>query len=151
MKKISIILGAVIIIAVIVLVGWKFKSSSVTNVTQDVPTPTVAFPTVSDDIKVALLPKDGNKAVLLTVEGIPADVDNVEYELTYQTGAGLPRGVLGKIKTDGSGSIRRDDIVLGTCSSGHCAYDSGVTSLDLSLKFNSGDSSKVFHKTYSLI
>jgi hypothetical protein len=84
------------------------------------------------------------------VAGLSKNIESVEYELTYTTGAGLPRGVIGKISTKGASEISRDDIVLGTCSSGKCVYDLGVTSVDLSLKFNTNEGSSVYRKNYQL-
>ncbi|MBI2617064.1 hypothetical protein HYW55_02970 [Candidatus Gottesmanbacteria bacterium] len=150
MKK--IILGASIVgvIIVAILVGLWFKgASNIQEKKEGEPTPTVAFPTISDSITVELT-NVSSGVMRLRIVGIPSTVETVEYELTYITGAGLPRGVLGKITTNGETEIVRSDIVLGTCSSGKCVYDSGVTSIDLSLKFNSPTGVSVFHKTYQL-
>lgn len=149
MKKIIIIAAALVIFIGGFLVVKSLTVSKPENM-EILPTPTVVLPTVSESVKVELTAKDGNKAVTLKVAGIPQDVDSVEYELTYTTAAGLPRGVLGKITTDGKSEIVRDDIVLGTCSSGKCVYDTGVTSVELSLKLNSSTGSSIFHKTYPL-
>ena len=151
MKK-GIIIGSIVIL--FILIGgigvWIKNSSSQSEVTEVLPTPTVALPTISDDVKVDLTIRKDRPAAILSIKGIPSDVESIEYELTYITGAGLPRGVLGKIRLSGEKNVTRDDIVLGTCSSGKCVYDTGVTSVDLSLKFNTASGSRVFQKTYSL-
>lgn len=155
-KKSMIIGGIIVFILLTVVVGImftvKFLSSFKEEVTEAIPTPTIVLPTVSENIIVELTSKNDNKAVRLKIKGITSDIDSIEYELTYLTGSGLPRGVLGKIMiSSGETEITRDDIVLGTCSSGKCAYDTGVTSIDLSLKFNSSKGqTSVFRKTYSL-
>lgn len=149
MKKFIIILAAVALFGV----GfYTIKKITVRNpVEVSEPTPTVmVFPTISDDIFVELIARSDNKAVELRLSGLPIDLESVEYELTYDTDSGLPRGVLGKIITDGKSQITRDDIVLGTCSSGKCVYDSGVDKVNLSLKFNGADGIKVFQKEYIL-
>ena len=115
-----------------------------------IPTPTVVLPTITDDIKIALTPLNSNRQVVLKITGIPQDIESIEYELTYLTGDGLPRGVLGQITIDGESEVERDDIVLGTCSSGRCVYDSGLESIDLSLKFNGRSGVSVYRKTYKL-
>lgn len=151
MNKIIIgIISVIILIAVIVTIMVKSQISNKEDVTEPAPTPTVVLPTISDNITVNLTARDNNKSVVLNIKGLTPDISAVEYELTYVTGSGLPRGVLGKIKLNKEKEITRNDIVLGTCSSGKCVYDPGVTSIDLSLKFNSGTGSKVFRKTYSL-
>lgn len=148
MKKIII---AVVII--LVLAGGVFaftrKGQSVPEEVTDVPTPTIALPTISDDVKVDLI-SNGGKSVKLSVSNIPSSVISIEYEISYMTGSGIPRGVLGKITTNGQTSVNRDDITLGTCSSGHCVVDTGITSVDLSLKFNTSDEPYIFKKTYPI-
>jgi len=152
MKKL-IIPGIIIIIIILVFLGISLvKPSNNSEEIEEIPTPTVSLPTISKDINVLLKPKSENKAVSLTISGLPIGIESVEYELTYTTAGGLPRGVLGKISVkENQKEISRDDIVLGTCSSGKCVYDLGVKAIDLSLKFNSitGDSS-VFRKNYPL-
>ncbi|OGG03340.1 hypothetical protein A2W14_03685 [Candidatus Gottesmanbacteria bacterium RBG_16_37_8] len=149
MKKIIIpaVIFSLILISSIWILG-RFKSKPQQEVI--IPTPTQVLPTISEDIKVNLTSQNNNRVVVLNISGIPSDVESVEYELTYLTGAGLPRGVLGKITADGQSEIERNDIVLGTCSSGKCVYDSGVESIDLALKFNSQNGASVYRKTFPL-
>lgn len=152
MDKKNIIL---IIVAILMILGGlsfiALKSMTKHEAPVEIPTPTVALPTVSESIKVDLSAKSNNKIVDLKIDGVSPDVETIEYELTYTTGTGLPRGVLGKIKTEGKNKVLRSDIDLGTCSRGKCVYDTGVTSINLSLKFNStSGTSSVFQKTYPL-
>lgn len=151
MKKILLtitILLIVIAIFLITVVRPFFNSKSEEG--EIIPTPKIVLPTIPDSVKVDLTALPGNKAVKLNIKGLISDMETVEYELTYVTGNGLPRGVLGKISLKGEKEITRDDIVLGTCSSGKCAYDTGVTSVNLFLKFNSTSGASIFQKTYSL-
>lgn len=152
MNKKIVIVVMIVVLALLGIAGTiSLKSLTKKDVVEEVPTPTVALPTVSESIKVDLTGKNNNKIIDLKIEGVLSDIESIEYELTYTTGAGLPRGVLGKIKTDGKSSITRNDIDLGTCSRGKCVYDTGVTSINLSLKFNStSGTSSVFQKTYPL-
>ena len=149
MKKftIPIVLFIVILISSIWLLGKTRKPKEVAT---PIPTPTVVLPTVTDDIKVELTSKNNNRIVVLKISGIAKDMNSIEYELTYLTGDRLPRGVLGKITLSGESQIVRDDIVLGTCSSGKCVYDTGVESIDLSLKFNSQKGVSVYRKSFPL-
>jgi hypothetical protein len=150
MKKLLVVLPIILIIGIILFFVMKSKPQMSNEIADETPTPAEALPTISDNIKVELTGKQDNKVMVLSVQGLTQDIESIDYELTYNTGAGLPRGVLGKIVTDGEKSITRDDIVLGTCSSGKCVYDVGVTSVDLSLKFNSSKGPSVFRKTYPL-
>lgn len=150
MKKIIILITVLLVVIFLVILAVKSLFSNKPEVTEALPIPTIVLPTVSENIKVDLTPLSGNKAVKLNIKGLTPKIESVEYELTYVTGNGLPRGVLGKISLKGEKEITRSDIVLGTCSSGKCAYDTGVTSVNLSLKFNSASGASVFQKTYSL-
>lgn len=151
MKKYIIIAVILLVIAAGVFLAYESQSSNKGVSDELIPTPTVALPTISDDIKVGVTFGQNNQSIALKIIGLSSDLESIEYELTYITGGGLPRGVLGKITLKGGEKeVKRDDIVLGTCSSGKCVYDTGVQSVDLSLKFNTASGSKVFQKTYSL-
>lgn len=146
---ITIVIAVLVILSVASAVAWKSLSEQA--IAEEVPTHTVVLPTVSENVQVDLTSKNDNKVVVLKIRNIPSDTESVDYELTYMTAAGLPRGVLGKIKLAGERQVVRDDITLGTCSRGSCVYDVGVKSVDLSLKFNSArGQSSVFQKTYPL-
>lgn len=150
MKKIVI---PVILFIIILISGiWMMRNLNKGSQTEEIiPTPTQILPTISNDVNVSLTAINNNTTVVLKITGIPQDMESVEYELTYLTGKGLPRGVLGKITLSGETEIERNDIVLGTCSSGKCVYDTGVESIDLSLKFNSKSGSmSVYRNTFQL-
>lgn len=146
---ITLLIFLILIIGAVLFIKQKLAPVNDEN-TQALPTPTVALPTVSDKTKVDLTATQNKQSVVLKITGIDSDVDSIEYELTYTTGAGIPRGVLGKIKISGEKEITRSDIVLGTCSSGKCVYDTGVSQVDLSLKFNTPSGSSIFQKSYTL-
>ncbi len=151
MKKIIIAVLIVLLISIGLIFYLKTRFVSTPEEETILPTPTVVLPTVSESIKVNLTSSNAYKSVDLSIEGLTSDISSIEYELTYQTGAGLPRGVLGTINLKGEKQINKTDITLGTCSSGKCVYDTGVTTVNLSLKFNfSSGQSSVFQKSYSL-
>lgn len=150
MKKILVFIGILVLIIILMIFGLRMIFGNKSETVEVLPTPSISFPTISDNIIVDLAAKDQNRAVVLKIKGLESDTVSVEYELTYITGNGLPRGVIGKIKLQGEKEIVRDDIVLGTCSSGRCVYDTGVAEVNLSLKFNSTSIPKVFQKKYIL-
>lgn len=150
MKKPAILMALAILILGSGFIMTKYFRSSKESEIPVIPTPTASLPTISESVRVSLTAKNNNRAVELNIKGLNGDVVSVEYELTYMTGAGLPRGVLGKITASGESEITRDDIVLGTCSSGKCVYDQGVTAVNLALKINSSTGSSVFQKSYTL-
>lgn len=149
----KIIIGAIILLVVIssgVLIKTKILSTQKEEEKEIAPTPTIVLPTVSENIIVDLIAAPNKQSVTLKIKGLTPDIQSIEYELTYITGAGIPRGVLGKIVLNGEKEIVRDNIVLGTCSSGKCVYDTGVTNVNLSLKFNTSSGSSVYQKSYTL-
>ncbi len=150
-KKISLII--VIITFLIgggVILKSKLQSQNREQEDDFNPSPTIVLPTVSENIIVELTSAVNKQSVVLKIKGLTPDIESIEYELTYMTGSGLPRGVLGKITLHGEKEITRSDIVLGTCSSGKCVYDTGVTKVDLSLKFNTNKGSSIYQKSYNL-
>lgn len=151
MKKIIVISCILILIIIASVVVFKFKSAGNVAVAEPSPTPNIVLPTITSAIKVDLLALGDNKAVNLRIEGISDEYESIEYDLTYMTSTNLTRGVNGKIRLYGERKVSRDNIVLGTCSSGNCVYDIGVKSIDLSLKFNKKSAlPEVFQKTFSL-
>ncbi len=152
MKKIIIIAVILAVISMGIFFYWKSRHVTQSEEETISPTPTVVLPTISESIKVDLISRNSNKSVDLSINGLTSEISSIEYELTYNTGAGLPRGVLGTINLKGEKKINKTDITLGTCSSGKCVYDTGVTSVNLSLKFNStSGQSSVFQKNFSLL
>lgn len=150
-KKIILAIVLLLLISIGIFLASRKTVSIKKEDTEEIPTPTVTLPTISDYISVDFIPRSDRKAVALRIKGLSSDIESIEYELTYITKAGLPRGVLGKIVVKpGEKDVQRNDIVLGTCSSGKCVYDEGVTSIDVSIKFNSSAGPHVFQKTYEL-
>src|SRR3990172_8673984 len=97
MKKIILIIIAGVVLSLGVFFLFTRKSVPKQEIPDEVPTPTVALPTISDDVKVDVQFGSNNGSIVLTIGGFTPDIESIEYELTYLTGAGLPRGVLGKI------------------------------------------------------
>lgn len=114
------------------------------------PTPTVALPPVDESVDISLTPRSDKKAVILKIGQIPQGTTSVDYELSYETGEGLPRGVLGTIHLKEEEEEIEREILLGTCSRNVCVYDKGVEKVNLVLKFNFPDGSSQFQKEYEL-
>lgn len=84
------------------------------------------------DIGLKLEARSDKKAVKFTVSKA-SDISSVDYELDYTAEGNIPRGAVGSEKPN-SGVIETKYIELGSCSSGKCKYDKGVTSVKLILK-----------------
>ncbi|KKP59191.1 MAG: hypothetical protein UR52_C0010G0004 [Candidatus Gottesmanbacteria bacterium GW2011_GWA1_34_13] len=146
-------LYVVIGIAILALIsgGWwlvTFLTKPSQQVVQDdVKT---ELPPVDASVVVDLKTKADGKSVILTISKIPNNTESIEYELSYLTDKGLPKGALGKIDLKGKTDVTRD-ILLGTCSTGgKCTYDTGVKSVNLVLRFNSANATSQYTKEYPL-
>lgn len=103
---------------------------------------------VESSVKVAVKRSTDGKKAVLTITGIPAKYEDIDYEFTYNAKGGVPRGVLGVLEiTDGE---VEKEIVLGSCSTNVCTYDEGVEKVTVNLKFNSPNESRIFEKDLAL-
>lgn len=107
------------------------------------------LPPVDASVVVTVTGASSGKEAILAISQIPEGTTSIEYEFSYLNSEGLSRGALGKIDVNGKGEIEKS-ILLGTCSKNTCTYDTGVTSVDLVLKFNHPDGASQFSKTFEL-
>ena len=148
-NKKTLIIIAVLAVLIMSALFVKAKTGGKTEVVPT-PTPTVALPKVDESVEVDLVSRSDGKAVTLTISQIPSETTSIDYELSYETGEGLPRGVLGTIHLkEGEEEVERE-VLLGTCSRNVCTYDRGVETINLVLKFNSPDGSSQFQQEYEL-
>jgi len=150
MKNKKTLIAAVVVLLVVLVGGLLVVRGS--NKSQPVASPTpknLDLPDVDPAVAVDLKAAKDNRSVVLTVSNIPPGTETIEYELSYLTGEGLPKGALGKISLGGESEVERD-ILFGTCSRNTCTYDTGVTSVKLVLVFNHPDGDSKFVKNYPL-
>lgn len=142
------------VVSLIIIGGVVFIKNSFSQPVEkrsDTSIPNEVLPTADLSINVdAKLQPDGH-TVLLSIKNIPSDISSIEYEFSYNTGAGLPKGVLSGHPIDLSGKSEFSrEILLGTCSRGKCVYDEGVKTVSLVVKFNGSKETSVFQKDFSL-
>ncbi|MCR4329694.1 MAG: hypothetical protein NUV65_04085 [Candidatus Roizmanbacteria bacterium] len=150
-KKIAA--GAVVVFIIVFGFVWwaifgKSNNANTPEQTEKVLVEGEVMKPVEKSVKVQLVRDSSGKKAILTIEGIPQKYTEIEYKLAYDTGAGVPRGVLGTIQVDGE--TYEKDIVLGSCSTNICTYDEGVNEVDATLKFNSSSGSTIFEKKFKL-
>lgn len=148
-KQITLLIITIILVVVLgggflALKGQSDKKPTIK------PSPTPFLPPADPNIKVSLEAVSGGREVILTITDFPGDVTSVEYELTYTTQAGLPRGVLGTLRVEDKSNKLERQITLGTCSSGKCVYDENVKKITVTLKFNATSGASRFQKEYSI-
>ncbi|MFQ5452396.1 MAG: hypothetical protein ACE5DQ_02415 [Candidatus Paceibacterota bacterium] len=151
-KNTQIVAGVIILVLLAGFAGLRyFGESSGGGEKRESLLPDVeAFPTVDSSVEVMLVADVLGQEVTLSINNIPSDTDFIEYELSYETGEGLPKGVIGTLEVDGKKSIEKKGITLGTCSSGACVYDEGVESIKTSLRFEGDYGSQVFQEEFEI-
>ena len=97
-----------------------------------------------NDIGLTFTTRADKKAVKFSITNIK-DITSVDYEISYVAKGDIPRGAIGHVEVKAKDKIIETNYIdLGTCSSGKCKYDEGVTSVKLLLKIAKTDG-----KTYS--
>jgi len=155
LKKFNIAIAvAVLAVLVVLVLGLRSLTSNKTQTTDEEIIPTVeVFPTIDSSVTVDLAFVQSGRAMVLTIDSIPQGTEVIDYEITYTTGEGIPKGNIGSIKVDGKKSVERsgEELTLGTCSRGRCVYYTGVKSVTLSMKFkNSDGKTSIFQKEFSI-
>ncbi|MBI2034641.1 MAG: hypothetical protein HYT11_02815 [Candidatus Levybacteria bacterium] len=112
------------------------------------------IPTQSPDVLgLSLEARPDNTAVKFTIAKVD-DIKSISYELNYtaKTDEGeLIRTTTGSIDVKSTDKIVESNyIVLGTCSSGHCKYDKGVSDVKLIIKIVKRDG-KIYQSSTSLL
>ncbi|OGH23924.1 MAG: hypothetical protein A3J69_01885 [Candidatus Levybacteria bacterium RIFCSPHIGHO2_02_FULL_42_12] len=92
------------------------------------------LPLNPDELNLIFEARRDKKAVKFSI-GNTKGITSIEYEISYLADGEIPRGAIGQIEVNPSErSVATNYIDLGTCSSGRCKYDEGVTSVKLILK-----------------
>jgi len=141
-NKIALIgIGAVLVMAIIV--GFVFtqnKSKSTEETSEEQVVDEQAISMTPEEIGLILAPNSDNTEIEMTIEDV-SKFDSFEYEMNYDAevdGEMVPRGAIGSGEVTGSQAITRS-ITIGTCSSGKCKYDAGVTNVSFLIRLNLKD------------
>ncbi len=154
----QIIAGVVIVLLLVsgfLIFGGKSKSKAPETI-QDQSVQNIS----AEELGLTITAKPDNKAVKFAISKA-SSIKSIEYEVTYeadstaaeQSEGGEPRvqrGITGDAKIDsGKGSYESDWLDLGSCSKNVCRYDSGVESVNLTLKIVKNDG-KIYQAEKSL-
>ncbi|MBI2430676.1 MAG: hypothetical protein HYV39_01525 [Candidatus Levybacteria bacterium] len=149
-KKI-IIAAALVLLLILFGLGYFLYSPRTSQSPQETPQDEeqqqeeVVIPTISpDNLGLTFVARNDKKAVKFAITEIK-DIQAVDYEVSYLAEGNIPRGAIGHIEVKPTDQkIGTNYIDLGTCSSGKCKYDQGVTLVKLILKIT-----KINGKIYS--
>jgi hypothetical protein len=89
---------------------------------------------------------DGKRVVMAIAD--TSNLSGIDYELSYTSTGGIPRGAIGHIDIKTKGKAISQEIVLGTCSD-VCHYDQDVTDIKLVVKVTKSDG-KIYEADLSL-
>ncbi|MCL4353753.1 hypothetical protein M1615_04835 [Patescibacteria group bacterium] len=141
-EKKVIIAGAVILVLVIAVgafilfKGQKAPQSQADQGVQALPTQ-APIPTITaDSIGLSLKVGTPGKTVIASIAN-PQGISNIEYEFSYTSKGGIPRGTFGQIPLT---SPYQAVITLGTCSD-VCHYDTDISNIKIVLKITKTDGS----------
>lgn len=149
-RKMLLIIVGVLVVALVVVFFFFInrKGPAVEEERGNVLPKKENLPKIDSSVKVDVKKTPDGRKVVLSIDNIPAGVDDIEYEFSYNTNEGVPRGVLGTIQVNGPSYEK--EIVLGSCSTNVCTYDEGVEKVKVFLKFNSSAGAKIFEKEFVL-
>ena len=155
-RKVQIVLGVVLVI-VVLLGGYFYLNSKVQTSTEpsDAESQQVVEKLSPDSIGLTITPNASKKAIKFAIAKL-AGIKSIEYQLTYEADstaqeqseggeARVQRGITGESKITSHDSYESPSLDLGSCSKNVCRYDTGVKSVDLTLKVIKDDG-----KTYEV-
>lgn len=147
MGKRNVFIGLTILFLMIIVGGGYYllsqKQSARPSDNQE-PIQQEIIPTIApEDLGLTLTARSDKKAIKFEIANIK-DITSIDYEISYLAKGNIPRGAIGHLTPkEGETKIATNFIELGSCSSGKCKYDEGVTSVKLILKITKTD-----QKTY---
>lgn len=141
MKKSNLILiGGAVLLLIVIFGGLVLllRSGSEETTTQPTQTKKIAAKEVTpEEIGLTLTAVSNNQKIRIEITNVEG-IKGFEYELSYdatENGETVPRGAIGELEVVPGKSVSHD-VDLGTCSSGKCKYDQGVTEVSVVIRVN---------------
>lgn len=138
--KNKLVLIGVILVIVVLGAAYYYTTSNSEKIQVSDVVEEEAIKMNPEDIELELTPSKGNKEVIMKINDV-SKFDSFEYEMNYDAtvdGEVVPRGAIGSGEVEGGKPIERK-ITIGTCSSGTCKYDQGVTKVSFIIRLNLKD------------
>ncbi len=146
-----LILGILTILFLLGGAYYFFSANKSSKPSEVIPEPTKEIiPTIiPKDLGLTLMARSDKRAIKFEITNIK-DITSLDYEISYVTKGNIPRGAIGHIEVKPTDKkIETNYIELGTCSSGKCKYDEGVSKVFLIIKIIKADG-KVYQAEQSL-
>ncbi|MBU2632103.1 hypothetical protein KKG52_00120 [Patescibacteria group bacterium] len=129
-KKVLLVTGLLLVLA-LVFGGLYFASQKNKPAEEEIKKQQSIPKISSEEIGLSLSWKEKGKIVLLEIAKT-SDISAVEYELLYKTKDVMQRAF--NILNIEKGKAVKEEIPLGTCSSGVCRYDKDISGIQVILK-----------------
>jgi len=153
-KQLVIALGVVLLVIILgvggfLVLGSRNKSASVAKnapnfvSSQDAPVATIAPEALGFTLAMATTGQSAGHAIDVTVSNLTG-LKSIDYEFTYMYSGDLNQGGFGHFDIKSGQSNVKQEIILGTCSSGVCRYDANPSHFKITL-----DITKTDGKSYS--
>jgi hypothetical protein len=150
-KMYIVVTGVVVLLAVGAFVFASTRQSSNSEVKSDKETVfeegPEAIPTVDSSVQVEI---EGKTEAVMTVSGIPAGTEAIEYELTYDTASGSVEGIFGSIEFEKGVKTAEETFIFGTSSSGVNRYHTIKGSVKGTFKFAGSYGEKILEKEFKI-
>lgn len=136
------LIGISAVLVVGVIAGFIFfqNSKKTEEIVDDGTIEEQAIEISPEDIGLVLTPNSNNTEVVMMINDT-SKFSSFEYEMNYDAevdGEIVPRGAIGSGEVEDGKPIKRE-ITIGTCSSGKCKYDTGVTKISFIIRLNLKD------------
>ncbi len=137
------LIGIGLVVVVLIIVGVIFMKNTKKSEEAKGPEQTAeeqAIQISPEEIGLKLTPNAANTEVVMEISNV-SKFDSFEYEMNYDAkvdGEVVPRGAIGSGEVENGKPIKRS-ITIGTCSSGKCKCDAGVTKISFIIRLNLKD------------
>lgn len=144
MKQKQVIIIGVVVLLLALGIGYFVQSSQQSKSPQTTEASQVEEDVVQNlsakELGLSIETRNNNKEVKFVIAN-PKGISVYEYEISYTAEGSLPRGLTGgpfEVEPDET-KIDSGYKVLGSCSSGKCKYDTGISEIKLVLKITKTD------------
>ena len=144
MNKMLMILGAAMVVLVLIGVALYVMTRSGSPESEPKKMVQDSLRKIEpEDIGFTLEASPDGQNVLIDVTK-PEGIESIEYEVNYDAEGDLPRGTIGVIDI-AAGEALPKKVYLGTCSTGTCKPDKGVSVVNVTAKvtYTSGDKAQL--------
>lgn len=145
-KGLIISLGVLILVIVLglgiyyVATSWNAttKKAAQNVIQQDTPVPALSPDAIGLTLALAQDGQSAGHAINMQITKI-SDIKGVDYDFSYTYAGNLQQGGFGRLDVKSGDTSLKQEIVLGTCSSGRCRYDANVSNFQVTLRITKSD------------